>query len=626
MLVVDNVVREERNQSSVAVPSLHPWLASTSQPPQHRLFDASPTGMASSRISAPIRGVTCQLGRLPIRRNATPARCSVCAPLSTSDGQSDFLQKLYTPLTRSISTSTSANASVSPITTSVDGFVPIKPFEERTVLATIHQFPSLEPLRFEQYPANHLYLPTRRDILHRAVIYEGDKTRRGTASTKTRYEVRGSARKIRPQKGSGRARLGDKKSPMLRGGGVAFGPKPRDFSTELQKKVYHLAWRTALSYRYRKGELIIVDNAMEIEAPSTRLLGDIFGYQDKLLGKGRSLLVTLEERPLLEQALMDMDRGKQAVTWEEVDVKNLLELSRIIIERDALHNILLTHQEDLTHKTPRPTSIIRSLPPNGLESTIGWQEFRTLALTPSNEKDAARPEAYDGAASSRYVYAESLPEGRQRTELTVAAHRLRVEAKELRFLQTTGLAFQEYTKRSNTPGISTVRPIFPRLKALDYQIRVKGDLAATAAETSHQKEQEVTIDILQLQVDKLEIQYEAALIGAQVYEHTAEAEHLSGKKEKAVKTLETASRYRDDVDRLDLQMVQAKLEVAKQKLLVAGLQGDVAGQRKAEVEVEKCTQAVHDKRAELRDAQRMEEFDEVTEETPDEIEAPRVEK
>ena len=122
------------------------------------------------------------------------------------------------------------------------------------VTTTVYSFPEFEPLRFAQYPENHLYLPLRKDILQRAIIFEADNARQGTASTKWRSEVHGSGKKIRPQKGQGMARLGDKKSPMLRGGGVAFGPKPRDFSTKLPRKIYDLAWRTALSYRYRRGE------------------------------------------------------------------------------------------------------------------------------------------------------------------------------------------------------------------------------------------------------------------------------------------------------------------------------------------------------------------------------------
>lgn len=93
------------------------------------------------------------------------------------------------------------------------------------------------------------------------MIFEADAARQGTASTKTRWEVRGSGRKLYRQKGTGRARVGDKNSPLRRGGGVSHGPKPRDFSTDLNRKVYDRAWRTALSYRYRRGELVVVDGA-----------------------------------------------------------------------------------------------------------------------------------------------------------------------------------------------------------------------------------------------------------------------------------------------------------------------------------------------------------------------------
>lgn len=128
-----------------------------------------------------------------------------------------------------------------------------------TVTTTLHSFPKLEPLHFVEYPHDHLGLPLRKDILHRAVVYEGDNTRQGTAATKHRFEIAGSKRKLRPQKGTGRARLGDRSSPMLRGGGRAFDKKARDFGTGLPRKLYDVAWRTALSYRYAQGELVVVD-------------------------------------------------------------------------------------------------------------------------------------------------------------------------------------------------------------------------------------------------------------------------------------------------------------------------------------------------------------------------------
>ncbi|KAH7402957.1 50S ribosomal protein-like protein L4 [Pyrenochaeta sp. MPI-SDFR-AT-0127] len=566
----------------------------SARPPPTSTFRTT-TGMAATRTSVAMCRVTFQLRRLSLRQDSFPAR---------------YMKSLSTRSVRPISTSTLPEASVSSITNSYDSHVPIKPFEEQTVLATIHRFPSLEPLRFETYPANHLYLPTRKDILHRAIIYEGDMTRLGTASTKTRYEVRGSARKVRPQKGSGRARLGDKKSPMLRGGGVAFGPQPRDFSTELQKKVYDLAWRTALSYRFRKGELIIVDNAMEIESPSPRLLGDIFKHHDKLRGKGRSLLVTLEERPLLEQALIEMDRGEQTLTWEEVDVKNMLELSRVIIERDALHNILLTHQEDLTHKaiTPWHKSLIRISPPKDLEAIIGWQEFQTLALADPKDQDAARADAYESVAATRYAYAESLSTSHKRAELTASAYNLLAEAKQLQFAQKTGLAFSEYLRLIDGSDASEVALLFPRIQALNYQVNIKSDLAATAAETSRQQGEELMVEVRKLEAQKLEVQCDAVLLAAQVSEHIAEAQSLAGETEAAENSLTLASGERTNVDTLELQLLEAKLDIAKQKHLVAGLKNDFAGQQKTQGEIKYCTELVEVKRGEIEawDAQMTE--------------------
>jgi large subunit ribosomal protein L4 len=211
----------------------------------------------------------------------------------------------------------------------------------------------MEPLRFESYPANHLHLPLRRDILHRAVVFEGDATRQGTASTKTRWEIHGSHRKIRPQKGSGMARLGTKQSPMLRGGSKAFGPRPRDFATDLPRKMYDLAWRTALSYRYRKGELIICEDGMDIEHPKTRYVKQIFEHNGWGNEDGRTLIITGSFRKNLFRALRDAGEDGRVQMEADVDVKDLLELGRVIIEKRALDSILAEHASDLASKVRR---------------------------------------------------------------------------------------------------------------------------------------------------------------------------------------------------------------------------------------------------------------------------------
>jgi large subunit ribosomal protein L4 len=425
--------------------------------------------------------------------------------------------------------------------------------------------------------------------LHRAVVYEGDMTRLGTASTKSRHEVRGSARKIRPQKGSGRARLGDKKSPMLRGGGLAFGPRPRNFASELQKKVYDLAWRTALSYRYRKGELIIVENAMEIESPSPRLLGDIFKHHERLCGRGRSLLVTLEERPLLQEALLDMDRGEQTLTWEEVDVKNLLELSRVIIEREALHNILLTHEEDLTHKAlPRGhKSLIRSAPPADLETTIGWAEFRDLSLLQGYEREASRASAYESVASKRYAYASSLPASPQRTDLTTSAYTLLADAKALHFHKHTGMPFTaDMTLITGEHPDPDAAQDFPRIQELSYKHSRKLEDAGKASYTTPIDGEALENEATAIEIEKLELQHKAAELAAQVLEHRAEAQRLAGEEELADGSIALASSERTTMDGLDMQILETRLALRKNEYRV------MVARKESWVEMQKCQKDV----------------------------------
>ena len=244
-----------------------------------------------------------------------------------------------------------------------DGQLPLAPSLTRRappvkkVLTTVYDFPSLEPLRFVEYPANQLQLPLRRDILHRAVIFEGDGTRQGTASTKWRDEVHGSYRKILRQKGSGNARAGSRQSPIRRGGGVAFGPKPRDFSTKLPRKIYDLAWRTALSYRYNKGELVIVQKIDDGEVRGHKWLQEIMDWNRWGQPHGKSMIIT---RKSPANFFNVMNTGTKhiravhgsAISDTDVDVKNLLSLGRLIIEKRALDWILAEHSSDINKIAP----------------------------------------------------------------------------------------------------------------------------------------------------------------------------------------------------------------------------------------------------------------------------------
>lgn len=139
---------------------------------------------------------------------------------------------------------------------------------------------------------------------------------------------------------------------MLKGGGVAFGPHPRDFSTGLPKKMYDLAWRTALSYRYTKGELIIVEDVMDIEYPETRFIKQIFESNQWGNPNGRSLLVAASLRKNLFRALRHAGEDGRVLSEDDVDVKDLLEMGRIVVEKSALDGILRDHQSDLVKSVP----------------------------------------------------------------------------------------------------------------------------------------------------------------------------------------------------------------------------------------------------------------------------------
>ncbi|KAJ9663296.1 54S ribosomal protein yml6, mitochondrial [Coniosporium apollinis] len=297
-------------------------------------------------------------------------------------------QPFHLPISRSMATETLLPTKYTPSPSSA-ALTPagVLPLEAQSVLTTIYRFPTMEPLRYTTYPATHLRLPLRRDLLHRAIVFEGDATRQGTASTKTRYEVHGSNRKIRPQKGTGRARLGDKKSPMLRGGGVAHGPKPRDFSTELPRKMYDLAWRTALSYRYSRGELIVVDSFGD-----TLREGVPQGNWFKASGWGRpgdgkSLVITMEGWKMWLEKMKGASMSSTIKTVGTVDVKDLLKLARVVVEKRALDKILKEHRSDLTKvrrgRIPRALSSASLLLAN--ESALSKEAVETGEMEGEHE-------------------------------------------------------------------------------------------------------------------------------------------------------------------------------------------------------------------------------------------------
>ncbi|MCQ2593670.1 MAG: 50S ribosomal protein L4 [Treponemataceae bacterium] len=141
-------------------------------------------------------------------------------------------------------------------------------------------------------------LPVNEDVIYYAINNELANKRVGTACTKDRSEVHGSNAKPYKQKGTGNARRGDKKSPLTRGGGVIFGPKPRDFSYSLPKKVKRLAMKSILSLKAQSDRLTVVED-FTVESGKTKDLVKILSNFGK---DERTVIVLKDDDAKIKQA------------------------------------------------------------------------------------------------------------------------------------------------------------------------------------------------------------------------------------------------------------------------------------------------------------------------------------
>ncbi|KAJ1655306.1 54S ribosomal protein yml6, mitochondrial [Dispira simplex] len=131
---------------------------------------------------------------------------------------------------------------------------------QTTVQAWVRDFETNKPLSIVDLSAAVFNAPLRQDLIHQAVKYERNAVRQGTHYTRGISDVRGTTKKAFPQKGRGAARVGTLRAPQFRGGGVVHGPKPRSHATELPRKMWLAALRSALSAKYAQNQLVVVDN------------------------------------------------------------------------------------------------------------------------------------------------------------------------------------------------------------------------------------------------------------------------------------------------------------------------------------------------------------------------------
>ena len=171
-------------------------------------------------------------------------------------------------------------------------------------------------------------------ILHEVVVMQLANKRRGTASTKIRDEVRGGGKKPWKQKGTGRARAGSSRSPIWRGGGVTFGPKPRDYSYKVPKKVRKIALKSALSYKVKNNDIVVLDK-FESQFSKTKevalLLKDL-----KILNK--ALFLIEQENKNLQLAARNLPNAR-VLNLAGLNVYDLLYSSKLILTQSTISKI-----------------------------------------------------------------------------------------------------------------------------------------------------------------------------------------------------------------------------------------------------------------------------------------------
>ena len=173
-------------------------------------------------------------------------------------------------------------------------------------------------------------------VVHRALVRQMTNARQGNASTKTRAEVRGGGRKPWRQKGTGRARAGSTRSPLWRGGGVIFRPKPKEYNLNMNRKERRLALRTA--FGSRGGDIIVVEEFSEqLQRPKTKDLVEAisrWGSQPEQ----KTLLILSERSENIYLSARNIENVRLMVA-DQLNVFDLLHADKIVVTASALDKI-----------------------------------------------------------------------------------------------------------------------------------------------------------------------------------------------------------------------------------------------------------------------------------------------
>lgn len=181
-----------------------------------------------------------------------------------------------------------------------------------------------------ELPADLFGLPVRADLLHRAVTWQLAGKRAGNANTKTRGEIARTTARVYRQKGTGGARHGSKRVNLFRGGGVVFGPRPRDFAMALPKKVRALALKTALSSKAAAKNVVVIDEAVA----KTHKTKDLVGQLNKLeLNKVLFVVDSVDEN--FDKASRNIPHVK-VVPTAGANVYDILRAEKLVVTKNAI--------------------------------------------------------------------------------------------------------------------------------------------------------------------------------------------------------------------------------------------------------------------------------------------------
>ena len=171
-------------------------------------------------------------------------------------------------------------------------------------------------------------------IVHSVLVNYMANQRQGTSNTKTRAEVSGGGRKPWKQKGTGRARQGSIRSPQWFKGGIALGPKPRDYSYRLNKKERRLAIRSVLSSKVLENNLVVVDS-MNFDAIKTK---NMVSALNNLKVEGKTLIVLPEKNENVQKSARNIEGVKTSLV-NTINVYDLLKYNKLILTVDAVKNL-----------------------------------------------------------------------------------------------------------------------------------------------------------------------------------------------------------------------------------------------------------------------------------------------